>query len=968
MRKVASICLAVVLVLTLLCTLLACGDTNSPDKDGSTDYIHNASGAKVEGGGFEQGSTLEVNRILLDSNEGAEVLDAISAQDYDTSKPVYIFDISVLKDSVKVQPNNKVKVSIPLSYGVDLTDYLVLHIKDNGSIEKISLTIEGGNAVFETDSFSKFVFVKKKASIGGGDGGGNATKYTLYTLARRVVPSSFNEGGSVLDVDGETITYCEIELAQGTQYTVKSHCYPNHYFVGWYNASDLDEVSEDTFISKDTTYTFTINANMNICAVYAKDTDIVEVRVRDVRFAEFSYRDNEPVKTVVAQGCAENERPDPSKVSIISVQADGTEHLNPSEVLCDDGGLDFDTPGTYTIKYYHKDNPLANAKLVVEVVDRDECYDLDVVSYPYNCRYNYNSYSEWDEGVKKYVYSSKMPEGRLVTLSAIHSGASIYSYEFEGWYDANDTLISRDYCYTFEMPNRSVSIVSKWRSIFNGENIKIESGYGGYITDGFGNEFVESGEENAVTIRCEYGSQVSFTAKASYGYEFVGWYSYDQYKETLLSANEKLEYTVANDANVKAKFIEKVKSLEISSNDDVKDGKIIYTIGDTIPDYQHYELQAVAYSGFKTAISSDKYNVSADVDFTRAGNYTVTYSYKNDTNIQTTLTIIVVDSSSIEVVYTPHRSYLDHEYNGKAAFVSRQDITVNDLSLMTFKDSSKIWDVITYKWIDKATGKEVDTKDADVTINGVVNEYFGPENDKQVVGNEFCGPIEAGEYKFELSVNGALAFSTEATITTSIFEKITTSEEFVTNEGSTWVNYELYYYTIVGVADGKYYVMQMPSIGYSNVEVEAREVTPSSDGKITLGGGRDFAFVNAKYYANYVDQYTEFLTGYYGSYVVLSSDNSSVGMFGTPYIYRTCYTSVSGGHIYREYGTKYQYGNKTEFADDGAVTIYSPNNNETDNTALRLVKDGDKYVFTSVAANTDTRESYKVYIYRIVLD
>lgn len=131
-----------------------------------------------------------------------------------------------------------------------------------------------------------------------------------------------------------------------------------------------------------------------------------------------------------------------------------------------------------------------------------------------------------------------------------------------------------------------------------------------------------------------------------------------------------------------------------------------------------------------------------------------------------------------------------------------------------------------------------------------------------------------------------------------------------------------------------------------------------------MGGGRDFVFANVNYvYSDYTN-YTEFVTGCYGSYVIKSSDNSITGSFGSPYIYRTGYTSVSGGNIYREYGRKEFYGNKTEFAANGAVTIYSPSNNETANDRLRFVKDGDKYVFTSVPADTDTRPSYDVFIYQ----
>lgn len=52
-----------------------------------------------------------------------------------------------------------------------------------------------------------------------------------------------------------------------------------------------------------------------------------------------------------------------------------------------------------------------------------------------------------------------------------------------------------------------------------------------------------------------------------------------------------------------------------------------------------------------------------------------------------------------------------------------------------------------------------------------------------------------------------------------------------------------------------------------------------------------------------------------------------------------------------------------KFAEDGAVTIYSPYL-DNENCALRLVKNTDgTFAFTGKDKTTDTRESYKIYIY-----
>lgn len=81
----------------------------------------------------------------------------IASESYDDTKPVYMFEISVQKDNVSVQPNGKVKVNVPVSE--DLTGYDVLHVKGDETIERLTFTYKNSIAAFETDNFSTFVFV-----------------------------------------------------------------------------------------------------------------------------------------------------------------------------------------------------------------------------------------------------------------------------------------------------------------------------------------------------------------------------------------------------------------------------------------------------------------------------------------------------------------------------------------------------------------------------------------------------------------------------------------------------------------------------------------------------------------------------------------------------------------------------------------------------------------------------------------
>lgn len=976
-RRRIFIALFSALILSFSCfALTACGA-------GDSNKISNDGGFIVEGGGFEKGCVLETTLLSADSEEYASAISAVKDSDYDKTKPVYVFDISVIKDGAKVQPNGKVKVTVPISE--DVSGYEVLHILSDGKVESLSVTYKDGKATFETDSFSKFVFVKKISSSGGntdGDGeqsggtqgGGeqsgaqdNATKYTVSIYARSIVPKHLTEGGTVRDTNDNDVAYTQTKLAEGSSYTVKSHCYPNYYFVGWYEASEREEATEDTFISKEPTYTFTVNRDFDICAIYAEATDVIEIRL-SASSAGFTYRNGKPITTLVVKD-SENV-PKYNAVYVSGLQANGvlkeyntlsfsTRNFN-DNVKVDDGGLDFSKVGTYTITYSNKNNENIKATLQVEVVEDGHTFKVSTNNDD-KLKFRYNG-GDTLNNIERVV-----PKGGLITLTAELKD----EYAFVGWYDESDKLVSDNLVYCLEMPDSDVSLHGKYEA--SSVSLTFSVPYvQGELVDDFGNAYYWGGTK---TKYFKSGADVSLTVREYDSYNFNGWYEDVGGKSVLHTTNKTLELTLTESKSFSAQFSEKIEYIEISSGtleeEGFVDGKLSVAIGDSAVDYKNFTVKAKYVTGYSSYLSSDDYDIEGSVDFNAAGTYTVVYTYKYDSAFKTEIKIIVVDPSGSQFAFNAGYSYLDHKYDGKATFVSLKDVTVDGVPLYEFKSDSKIRSKISYKWIDKATNKEVDTDGADITVNGTVVKDFGPTNGKLTIGNEFGGPVKAGAYKFELMYDGKTVLTVDSTISAQAYKKVTSKSDFKTNEGSTWVNFELYYNTIVGYADGKYFVMQMPSIGYDNadnVEAEAREVTLDKDGNILLGDGNDFAFVNMRYYAGDSSEYTEFLTGYYGSYVIRSSSNTTDGtLFGSPYIYRTGYTCVSGGKIYREYGDKEYYGNVTEFGDNGAVKIYSRYYDQTADDSLRLVKDGDKYVFTSVSKTSDDRPSYDIFIYQSII-
>ena len=147
------------LLVTILLLLIAvfAFSLTACNKEGNTlESLENEYGIIVDGGGFEEGSVLVSKEIAATAEEAAEVLAAISDQNYNKDGSVHIFDIYVTKDGEKVQPDGKVTVSIPIP-NIDVDNYLVFHIKADNSLENLAPTVVDGKISFETSSFSYFV-------------------------------------------------------------------------------------------------------------------------------------------------------------------------------------------------------------------------------------------------------------------------------------------------------------------------------------------------------------------------------------------------------------------------------------------------------------------------------------------------------------------------------------------------------------------------------------------------------------------------------------------------------------------------------------------------------------------------------------------------------------------------------------------------------------------------------------------
>ena len=177
-KNFKSLVFLFLMMITFSFVLTACND-----QPVILDSLQNEYGVVIEGGKFEEGSTLVTNSVTTTSDEGKEVLEILSAQDYNKEGNIYIFDIYVSKDDKKIQPDGKVKVTIPITE-IDSDNYFVFHIKENNSVEKLIPTLLEGQISFETSSFSYFAIVEE------------AIKEHVhnYELVEGVDPSCIKEG------------------------------------------------------------------------------------------------------------------------------------------------------------------------------------------------------------------------------------------------------------------------------------------------------------------------------------------------------------------------------------------------------------------------------------------------------------------------------------------------------------------------------------------------------------------------------------------------------------------------------------------------------------------------------------------------------------------------------------------------------------------------------------------------------
>lgn len=157
MKKKLLCVISVMLVALSLCFFASCNGRNGCG--GKTVELKSSMGVTLTGGNFGKKAKLITEKVEMTEETVKSTIDKLPEEfKLLADEKMTTIDISVESDGVKVQPDGKVRVSVPAPIeGVE--EYLVFHIKSESNVERLDCEFKDGKVVFETDSFSPYVFL-----------------------------------------------------------------------------------------------------------------------------------------------------------------------------------------------------------------------------------------------------------------------------------------------------------------------------------------------------------------------------------------------------------------------------------------------------------------------------------------------------------------------------------------------------------------------------------------------------------------------------------------------------------------------------------------------------------------------------------------------------------------------------------------------------------------------------------------
>lgn len=260
-NKLLGITLALVIALFLGC-FASCSCTGC-NGCGKQNELKSETGITLTGGDFARGARLVTEKLNNTAEKVSKALELLPKEcEALAETEIAAIDISVFSDGVKVQPNGKVKVTVPAPLK-DVVKYSVYHVKNDSEAEKLDCETKDGKVTFETDSFSVFVFtdsekegVKHVVKVAGtGEGSVNFKAFRLFSQIKYNLQKGEEQ---------------EFYVSKAVDLTLNAEPVRDvSTFVGWFNS--IDGVMEAEPFSTDKQIRVYVEEERNIVAVFATD-------------------------------------------------------------------------------------------------------------------------------------------------------------------------------------------------------------------------------------------------------------------------------------------------------------------------------------------------------------------------------------------------------------------------------------------------------------------------------------------------------------------------------------------------------------------------------------------------------------------------------------------------------------------------------------------------------------------------
>ena len=445
--------------------------------------------------------------------------------------------------------------------------------------------------------------------------------------------------------NGQPVEFSESRrVEKGTQITLTANVREQGYrFAGWYY---YNEQQAETLISENAMYTFAVNGDMYVYAKFAEKE----------MYTFFAYPSEVGYFTENGQPVEFSESRRVEKGTQITLTANVREQ-----------GYKF--AGWYIVNSYDEEKRFysSNATETFTITDNTyifaqfaekESVTLTVIAGKHGNVFDNNAegYSPPEKQLQFVV-----TEGSGVQVSA--SGETVY-FKFVGWYDGEGetaALISDKDVYEFTVTD-DATVYARFDYSFS-VSARIESeGAGEFTGAGVSDEgylYIDDLSNNA---------SVTVEVKPNAGYCFIGWFpssdSEGYNADSLLSTDLKYTFTVGEETgnvHLTALFrgtVTEIKlhdlndcGFETDENGNPKEEYVINLNSERWVDFEHINVLGKVGDKYERLCRGLEYRVESTIgisennmlDTSRAGTYTVTYTYLADPALKVVITIRIVE-------------------------------------------------------------------------------------------------------------------------------------------------------------------------------------------------------------------------------------------------------------------------------------------------------------------------------------